>query len=805
MPDRDIVLPPESANTRPASWQDIITGIAQKEQVDPRIALAIAEQESAFNPLAKGTSGEIGLMQLLPSTAQDLGVDANDPIQNVTGGIRYFKQHLDRYKGDVSLALSAYNAGPGSVRQGRVPNPEYVQGVLRRLKPSSSTTQVGTPPPRAYIEELGRKTTSIGPAPGPVQRFLQNWGYDPTTAHGRRNIAGTAGGMLAAAATGGIAGVGVPAIVGRAALPILGAAAGGATAEAGEQIVGNAPPDASRVATAAAEQGSAEALGATVGAAVKGLGRRLVGPGVAREAREYIYRMFQDAQGAIGLINRQTRKQLRAETVRHVGTVAGLEKAKDAEVATLGQQLRSQPGGPPPSTAGRMADKVIQGPAKSVLDQTGALVEQTAEKGPKVDIGAVKQSMTDMYLSTRTSAEREALTSVPADLAGYFPNQSAAEHLAIMQKAGVPQEQALQLTGVLGDIAQHPDTISFADAHILKRRLDQAVNWDSPAKKFVEQITKGTRQKLRSAMAGYQPYEEATKAYEQLVPRFREGLPPKLHDALVSNPEILVTSIKPNKPTEVRLLKDLLLTQAAKVGGEAEGKAAWNAVRSAWTFENVIDGDVAKLSSRLNSLPEEFRQVFYDDPTGKVVLKNLQDIGQAYEDLLGRTSTTLKAEQLQHSFAKPQISEASAALKEPHYAEQTKSRVLGREFDKSSLRSEGSLESVLVDASRAALLSAASAWQNVSMVRLFIRGPKVPDLIRWAQFSPARTQAYVKVLTSPYVGPAFSALIRMPGFIDALDDQDEHTTPPPSAPARAQGPGPSRPQVGGPPPSVSAR
>ncbi len=118
----------------------LIEEAAKKEGFTPDLLRAVISRESAFDPCAVSAKGAQGLMQLMPETAAALGVtDAFDPAQNVQGGARYLGELLQRYDGDVALALAAYNAGPGRVARydGLPPIPEtidYVRDILKDLE-----------------------------------------------------------------------------------------------------------------------------------------------------------------------------------------------------------------------------------------------------------------------------------------------------------------------------------------------------------------------------------------------------------------------------------------------------------------------------------------------------------------------------------------------------------------------------------------------------------------------------------------------------------------------------------------------
>src|SRR6185503_18666431 len=113
--------------------------------LDPKLVEAVIRVESAFDSRAVSGKGALGLMQLMPGTATELGVEnAFDVEENLRGGTAYLRSLLDRFSGDVSLALAGYNAGPGAVEkyQGIPPYQETTDYVRRVL------AAYGTTPPR---------------------------------------------------------------------------------------------------------------------------------------------------------------------------------------------------------------------------------------------------------------------------------------------------------------------------------------------------------------------------------------------------------------------------------------------------------------------------------------------------------------------------------------------------------------------------------------------------------------------------------------------------------------------------------
>jgi soluble lytic murein transglycosylase-like protein len=109
-------LPSIFRHKKERRFHPIIIKEAIRQKLDPALVKAIIMAESGYNPNAVSKRGAKGLMQLMPSTASALGVDdAFNPEQNIRGGVRYFKQLVNRFDGDVRLALAAYNAGSRKV------------------------------------------------------------------------------------------------------------------------------------------------------------------------------------------------------------------------------------------------------------------------------------------------------------------------------------------------------------------------------------------------------------------------------------------------------------------------------------------------------------------------------------------------------------------------------------------------------------------------------------------------------------------------------------------------------------------
>jgi soluble lytic murein transglycosylase-like protein len=132
---------------RGSEYDDLIDEHATAHGVRPELVRAVIQQESNFNPRARSSKGAMGLMQLMPGTAADLGViNPFNALENIRGGIKYLRRLLNRYDNNEVLALAAYNAGPGAVdRYGSQVPPyretqEYVKRILGSMQSAVAAT-----------------------------------------------------------------------------------------------------------------------------------------------------------------------------------------------------------------------------------------------------------------------------------------------------------------------------------------------------------------------------------------------------------------------------------------------------------------------------------------------------------------------------------------------------------------------------------------------------------------------------------------------------------------------------------------
>ncbi len=122
-----------------SALDDYVGVVAARHGMPKNLVLAVIAVESQFDPLAVSSRGALGLMQLMPATAQILGVsDPFDPRENIDAGVRHLRALMDRFDNDLPLALAAYNAGAGAVVRHRGIPPyretrQYVSRILRRL------------------------------------------------------------------------------------------------------------------------------------------------------------------------------------------------------------------------------------------------------------------------------------------------------------------------------------------------------------------------------------------------------------------------------------------------------------------------------------------------------------------------------------------------------------------------------------------------------------------------------------------------------------------------------------------------
>lgn len=668
--------------------QDLIRDEATKQGVPPELALSVAEQESGFDPTVHNPSGAHGTFQLMPATAKGLGVDPTDPIQNITGGVTYLKQLLDQHQGNLTDALNQYGgdltkktyAGQVLARL-----PKYQTGAAATAKQATSAPVVDPNAPPAPTSLL-TKTAGFG------MDMLR--GLDPRTERGRGNLAGMAG---AAALTAVAPELELPALAAKAmsiAVPVAGAYLGGAgenAAEQGVRKVAGAPPTPTSVTEAGRSQASTEAIG-------QGLMRGIVQP---------------------------ISRRLAASTMSD-----RISSALDDAITAVKDRVGMTRSAVSPSSAGQMAHQVAygkEGAAKLVKDQLGEEVETAAKSGPAIPTAPLRDRLNELATQITPMASHEQVAAIP----GYSAEQAAAiaKRNPDLGLSTIPDDHPLP--AVLDKIRSaltDQDTIPFEDAHKIKRLLDDATNWDSPAKKQVEQVTKGFRQTLRESMSSHQPYNQATEAYGTVAKLYQVKAIKSLRNAVQTNPESLVAKLSWKNPSGATMVRDLIrdVPQEGSSAGAHEGQAAWSAVRSAWAHENLFAKGPAGMSAQIQKMEasangQEFISTLFDGPDGQAVWQNAKQLSQAFIDAEARAQA----------------------------------------FSGSDLAHTTSMAGSVRDFALA--VSSGHPIGKVGAVARFAlgKGTKVSEMLEWAAHSDARTQFVVKhVLSGPDPGQALAGLMR---------------------------------------------
>lgn len=149
--------------------QQQIISQANAAGVPAALALAVADQESGFDQNVVGPAGDTGVFQIIPSTASQLGVDATDVNQNIAGGVRFLADNLSQFGGDPTLAVEAYNCGPGCVQaslNGGAAIPSSTVAYAARVMAKYSAYQ------KALANQNGNAAASVPPAQSGVNGTL---------------------------------------------------------------------------------------------------------------------------------------------------------------------------------------------------------------------------------------------------------------------------------------------------------------------------------------------------------------------------------------------------------------------------------------------------------------------------------------------------------------------------------------------------------------------------------------------------------------------------------------------------------
>ncbi len=805
---------------QPVSYDELITALAKKHGVSPTLAKAVADRESGFDTSAVGkdVKGENarGIMQLMPGTAKDMGVTmAHDPVQNITGGVKYLKLLEQRYNGDTTKILQAYNGGMGNVDKGTV-SPEaqsYATAILSKItRQAVAQPKVaaaggpGTTPETPEEPTAPKEGLPTRMAKGAVKGVWNT--VNPMTPEGRTGLGGLIGGAGGAILSGG-----------NPAAAVAGAGAGGVVAGEINQLLEKGTGAFTREAQAEAlkqgfEQSAYGAIGEAGGALLARGGRAFAGSKYGKPILESLENKLQTtkatAKEAVSATKEAASNALSTarRSAAERSAAADLEAAELAKGPTTAYEGKL---GAPPSKVGttEAARGVLaglpglpgpSGPVKAAQDMVGREISKVAESGPAINMTPIKEALAKMTEEARPSslfkeetpstrgigflqfgkaANARAVAEMGAT--GTQGGISGAEKAKFAQKIEAAIREQIPdlpanhpLPGILAKVQTAPESISFADAHQLKRLLDESVNWDRTAKKHLEGLTKAVRSALSGELNQYEPYAAANAAYRDMVKLTRTGTGKEFVNATINKPDKLAGFLKSGDPQAADAVQKLLVDQSVKGGDAAAGQRAWDAVRSQHTYNSLVVGGVDKLEQRVQAMltqNPEFAKVVYGDAAGKAEIANLLQIGKAAREAT-ELGASMQAQAKTAGAAGIESAKAAGKKAVKESVEAGRSDVMAaardlRDVKRSSVGpflGENPTETVTRGVALAAFMAShPHAWAPIRFALHFLNAPTGPDLIAAAAKSGVQTGWLVKALNGTMSPQILSNIARIAG------------------------------------------
>ncbi|KKL66264.1 hypothetical protein LCGC14_2146720, partial [marine sediment metagenome] len=585
-----------------------------------------------------------------------------------------------------------------------------------------------------------------------------------------------------------------------------GGAAGGAEAAfTGEDVRAGA-------VGGAVEQAFFESFGIPVTALARMVLKRAIGGRVgenalkafrkqARHTRELFSTQLVEIQNHIQAVGREAAQTLRiAKKTAGEATEAAKAAGQDV-IQAVRDRFGAQLSPPTPGTAGKEVGAVFsartpEGAVQSVRTQLGRAVGDAAETGPDVDLREAKAFAKRVLEEELEPPEKAFPRQKPRAVdevggAGFLQGAGTRallgadvvqQILADAAEAEVEQVVKHPAMGVLSRFFNAADEVSFGAAHIYKMQLAEALKTpvEQTARTRVDALTRGMRDMLREAMASHEPYNAATRRFERFMKTFERADGEAIRAAAILEPGEIVRKITVHEPEKLLAIRELLLEAAPQGGGEAEGRAAWNAFTSSWIHERIGKGSVDKLAERLAKLDPDVRALLDGDEVAGPVLRNLKDFVSMFEDA-GKIADGLVRDAIQQGAQRVENAEVTGALKVQHLISGAGGRQAFRAAGRETRRAEADvllelaestvsartlnrpIEAITADAARFIMLGPAQIWGAISGVRL-IRGPKGNDLVRWASHSSANTQLLVRAIAGPEAHIAMAALLRQQGI-----------------------------------------